>query len=136
MKKSAPPGPAMAKARTESAKAFLNSIERRLHRTLGLTPKMVAAIDQWATDKKVSRHEAMGLLIKLGLAGGQPRQKTNKKAASRAREMADQEIDRLGNSSLPAEERERRKRRLTKGPSEFREMRGDILPKTKRRNPG
>src|SRR5882757_8037309 len=112
MKKSAPPGPAMAKAPTESAKAFLDSIERRLHRTLSLTPKMIAAIDQWATDKKVSRHQAMGLLIELGLAGAQPRQKTNKKAASKAREMAGQEIDRLGNSSLPAEERERRKRRL------------------------
>jgi hypothetical protein len=36
----------------------------------------------------------------------------------------------IGDASLPADERERRKRRLTKGPSEFRDMRGD-LPKTK-----
>jgi hypothetical protein len=46
--------------------------------------------------------------------------------------MASQEIDRLGDASLPADEHERRKRRLTKGPSEFRDMRGDILPKPKR----
>jgi hypothetical protein len=38
--------------------------------------------------------------------------------------------DWLGDQSLPDEERERRKRRLTKGPSEFRDMRGDI-PKPK-----
>ncbi|MCE3257745.1 MAG: hypothetical protein K0Q64_1828, partial [Nitrobacter vulgaris] len=48
-----------------------------------------------------------------------------------AREMAGQEIDRrLDEASIPAgEERARRKRRLTKGPSEFREMRGDIPTK-------
>jgi hypothetical protein len=46
--------------------------------------------------------------------------------------MAGQAIDRLlGDAgSLPVDERERRKRRLTKGPSEFREIRGD-LPKPK-----
>ena len=51
--------------------------------------------------------------------------------ASKARELAGRELDRLGDASLPADERERRKRRLTKGPTEFREMRGD-LPKPKR----
>jgi hypothetical protein len=45
--------------------------------------------------------------------------------------MAGHELDRLGDQSIPAEERERRKRRLTKGPTEFREIRGD-LPKLKR----
>jgi hypothetical protein len=46
--------------------------------------------------------------------------------------MAGQEIDRLlgDPGSLPVDERERRKRRLTRGPSEFREIRGD-LPKPK-----
>jgi hypothetical protein len=42
--------------------------------------------------------------------------------------MAGQAIDRLlGDAgSLPVDEQERRKRRLTKGPSEFREIRGDL----------
>ena len=45
--------------------------------------------------------------------------------------MAGREIDRAVGQSLPDEEREKRKRRLTKGPVEFREMRDD-LPKSKR----
>jgi hypothetical protein len=72
-------------------------------------------------------------LVEQALAGGaQPSQKRSKKSAAKAREMAGQEIDRLfGDAgSLPVDERERRKRRLTKGPSEFREIRGD-LPKPK-----
>jgi hypothetical protein len=46
--------------------------------------------------------------------------------------MAGQAIGRLlGDAgSLPVDEQERRKRRLTKGPSEFREIRGD-RPKPK-----
>jgi hypothetical protein len=46
--------------------------------------------------------------------------------------MAGQAIVRLlGDAgSLPVDEQERRKRRLTKGPSEFCEIRGD-LPKPK-----
>jgi hypothetical protein len=42
--------------------------------------------------------------------------------------MAGQAIDRLlGDAgSLPMDEQERRKRQLTKGPSEFREIRGHL----------
>ena len=40
--------------------------------------------------------------------------------------MAAQELDRLGDASLAPDERERRKRRLTKGPREFRDLRGDL----------
>jgi hypothetical protein len=67
---------------------------------------------------------------KRALAGAAPPQKRGKKAAAKAREMAGQELDRLGDASLAADERERRKRRLTKGPREFRDLRGD-LPKPK-----
>ena len=47
-----------------------------------------------------------------------------------SRSLSTEEIDRrLDEASVPAgEERARRKRRLTKGPSEFRDMRGDIPP--------
>jgi hypothetical protein len=44
--------------------------------------------------------------------------------------MADREIDRLGDQAVTKEERARRKRRLIKGPREFRGLRTD-LPKTK-----
>jgi hypothetical protein len=98
---------------------------------------IIERIDDWRRKQPdlPSRTAAIRHLIEVGLAVAQPQQKTSKKAASKASEMAGQEIDRLSNSSLPAEELERRKRRLTKGPSEFREMRGDILPKTKRQTP-
>jgi hypothetical protein len=63
---------------------------------------------------------------KRAIAGAQPTRKRGKKAAAKARELAGQELDRLGDASLGADERERRKRRLTKGPSEFRDLRSDL----------
>jgi hypothetical protein len=47
------------------------------------------------------------------------------KKAVKASEMAAQEIDRLIDPSAPDEERQRRKRRLIKGPKEFRDLRGN-----------
>jgi hypothetical protein len=92
---------------------------------------LLTAIDRWRRrDPDLpTRATASRRLTELGLAGALPQQKTSKQAASKAHEMASQEIDRLEDASLPAHEREKRKRRLT--PSEFREMRGDILPKPK-----
>jgi hypothetical protein len=45
-------------------------------------------------------------------------------------ELAARQVDKLADSSIPPEERQRRKRRLLKGPGEFRELRAD-LPKKK-----
>jgi hypothetical protein len=53
------------------------------------------------------------------------------KRAAKAQEMAAQEIDRLIDPSAPDEERQRRKRRLLKGPKEFRDVRGGNRPKLK-----
>jgi ribosomal protein S27E len=47
------------------------------------------------------------------------------KRAAKAREMAGQEIDRLSDPSATDEERQTRKRRLIKGPKEFRDIRGN-----------
>jgi hypothetical protein len=46
--------------------------------------------------------------------------------------MASKELDRLGDASVTEEERQSRKRRILKGPKEFREMRDD-LPRRKGR---
>jgi hypothetical protein len=46
------------------------------------------------------------------------------KKVAKALEMASQEIDRLSDRSATDEERQRRKRRLLKGPKEFRDVRG------------
>jgi hypothetical protein len=40
--------------------------------------------------------------------------------------MAGQQIDKLADSSATNEERQQRKRRLLKGPKEFRDIRGDF----------
>src|SRR5262245_16366251 len=56
------------------------------------------------------------------------------KKATKAREMAGQEIDRLIDPSATDEERQRRKRRLLKGPKEFRDIRGNRA-KSKGRSP-
>ena len=53
-----------------------------------------------------------------------------KRSQRKAAKMAGREIDRLGDQAATSEERAKRKRRLIKGPREFRDLRGD-LPKTK-----
>ncbi len=53
-----------------------------------------------------------------------------KRSRRKAAEMAAREIDRLGDQTATSEEQAKRKRRLIKGPREFRELRED-LPKTK-----
>lgn len=55
------------------------------------------------------------------------RQRSQREAAA----MAGREIDRLGDRAASSDERAQRKRRLIKGPREFRDLRGD-QPKTKR----
>jgi hypothetical protein len=44
--------------------------------------------------------------------------------------MAGREIDRLADRSATSEEQAQRKRRLIKGPREFRDMRGDLPKKS------
>ena len=51
-----------------------------------------------------------------------------KRSQRKAAEMASREIDRLADQAATSEEQVQRKRRLIKGPREFRDMRGD-LPK-------
>ena len=53
-----------------------------------------------------------------------------RRSERKAAEMAGREVDRLGDPTATSEERAQRKRRLIKGPREFRDMRGD-MPKTK-----
>jgi NAD(P)H-dependent flavin oxidoreductase YrpB (nitropropane dioxygenase family) len=62
----------------------------------------------------------------------QPRRAGPHRGASKATDMASKELDRLGDASVTEEERQSRKRRILKGPKEFREMRDD-LPRRKGR---
>jgi hypothetical protein len=53
------------------------------------------------------------------------------KRAAKAADMAGHKIDQLDDKSATDDERAQRKRRLIKGPSEFREMRGAGLAASK-----
>jgi len=76
---------------------------------------------------KLSRPEAIRRLLDMALANtsgmtSPPRKKTSAKAS----EMAGSTLDQLGDKSASPEQQAKRKRRLVKGPSEFREMRDDL----------
>jgi hypothetical protein len=57
------------------------------------------------------------------LAGTHPKPRSTPKGASKASELAAQKIDELSDPSATDEERQTRKRRLLKGPKEFRDIR-------------
>ncbi len=68
-------------------------------------------------------------MIEVALSAPEPKQ-LSPKAAAKASEMAGHQIDKIANPAMPEEERRARKRRLIKGPREFRDIRGD-QPKPK-----
>ena len=89
-------------------------------------------LDSWiATQDDVpSRPEAIRRLVELGLATSPNARRSSPEASAKAKQMAAQEIDRVEDSAASSEDRQARKRRLLKGPSEFRDIRSDH-PKTK-----
>jgi hypothetical protein len=92
---------------------------------------LLGMVDDWRRKQSdlPSRSEATRRLVELGLASSQPVKSPGKRAASKAAALAGEQIDRLQHGRpATAQEREGRKRRLLKGPKEFREMRA---PKTK-----
>jgi ribosomal protein L19E len=92
---------------------------------------LIKSIDGWAAkNTDGSRSEAIRRLVELGLVGSDPAKHTSRKAAAKASDMAGRRIDKIGDPSATPEERQDRKRRLIKGPREFREMRGN-QPKPK-----
>src|SRR5690349_16807656 len=97
-----------------------------------LSREMIRQIDEWSKRSGTeTRSEAIRRLVALGLAGSQPTPRPSRKVVSKASDLAAQQIDELGDPSATDEERQTRKRRLLRGPKEFRDIRGD-LPKPKR----
>jgi hypothetical protein len=92
-----------------------------------LSPKIRSTVDRWAARQfdRPGRSEAIRRLVELGLASAQPVRLRGKKSTSKASDMAGKEIDRMGDKSATDEERTSRKRRLLKGPTEFRDFRSD-----------
>ena len=94
-----------------------------------LTPETIAAIDTWTAGQELTRSEAIRRLVESGLAAAR-RTGARRNKASKASEMAGEEIDRLADPSVTDDERQLRKQRLIKGPREFREFR-DIRDRPK-----
>jgi len=86
--------------------------------------QMIDAIEKWRGKQRPipNASEAIRKLVEIGLASAHRAVLRTKKATD-ASEMAGQEIDRLGDPSATDEERQLRKRRLIKGPKEFRDIR-------------
>jgi len=95
--------------------------------TVRLSRDLLKRIDRWIVNQQepVSRSKAIRRLAESGLDDSATPSKAGKssRGAEQAAGMANEMIDYLEDQSATREDREQRKRRLVKGPSEFREMR-------------
>ena len=98
-----------------------------------LSEEFRAAVDKWAAkqDDNPPRSEAIRRLVELGLTVKTKSKQAPVERATRARELAAKAIEKISDPSASQEERTQRRRRITRGPQEFREDRVD-LPETKR----
>jgi hypothetical protein len=97
---------------------------------LRLSAQLALAIETWAKSQAdtPTRSEAIRRLVEIGLGKSPPTAKlppTSKATAERAKELAGNAIDRMVEPAASVDEKAIRKRRLIKGPSEFREARVD-----------
>ena len=83
-------------------------------------------IEEWAEDHEMTFAQAIRRLVELGLTVKTKAKQPSAARAVRAKELATKAIDKIIDPSAPPEERAQRRRRLTKGPSEFREDRVDL----------
>jgi hypothetical protein len=120
------------------------------HVTARMPTALIVEVEAWAVANDASRSEAIRRLVEIGLRakpisservgrgrsldlGTMAKIEPAAKAArsSRAAELAAVAIEKMSDASAPADERDERRRRLTKGPPEFREVRVD-RPKAKK----
>ena len=95
----------------------------------------LAALDVWRAQQEgeVSRPDAIRRLAELALASTKPTRTLHQKAIAKASDIAGKQIDRMSDGYATDDERASRKRRLLKGPKEFRDIRGDLpMPKVTR----
>jgi len=87
-------------------------------------------IDRWRKGQAglPGRGEAIRRLVELGLTiktKATPSERLRAAHSDRAKELATKTIEKIIDTAAPPKERLERKRRLTKGPTEFREARVD-----------
>jgi hypothetical protein len=84
----------------------------------------VSAVDDWAQRNETTRSDAIRRLVELGLTV-KTKAKPTERHRARASELAAKAIDSLTAGIADADDQASRKRRLLKGPEEFRELRVD-----------
>jgi hypothetical protein len=91
---------------------------------LRVHPPMLTNLDDWIAqqDDAPSRPEAIRRLVEQALAAADGRP-MGEAAQQQAANLASREIDKMGDQTATSEERAQRKRRLIKGPREFRDDR-------------
>ncbi len=90
-----------------------------------LPPAMSDDVDAWAAKQgdKPGRSEAIRRLVEIGLKAKSPKGVRYEAQKNRAKEMAGGAIDKLTDHSAHPDDQANRKRRLLKGPEEFRDLR-------------
>src|ERR1700742_2852911 len=92
--------------------------------TIRLSGNLLKRTDRWiaSQERPVSRSEAIRRLAEFGLdrAGTSSKAGRSGRNAEQAAGMASDTLDHLEDQSATREDRDQRKRRLVKGPSEFR----------------
>jgi len=85
------------------------------------------SIDRWRRSQtdKLSRADAVRRIVEQALVGKAAPGQRSKEAARKASHLAARAIEGLGDKSQPVAEQQRRKRRLIRGPHEFRDIRDD-----------
>jgi hypothetical protein len=98
-----------------------------------MQPAALEILDHWIEKQKEphTRPEAIRRLVELGLTVKTKAKQPSAARAVRAKELAAKAIDKIIDPTAPPEERAKRRRHLTKGPSEFREDRVDLPAKGK-----
>jgi Arc/MetJ-type ribon-helix-helix transcriptional regulator len=92
-----------------------------------MPPDVLARLDQWvgSQNDRPSRPEAIRRLVELALMGPFASTAASRQRGKKAAKLAGHVLDRLTDDSATVEEQEKRKRRLIRGPQEFRDMRKD-----------
>jgi hypothetical protein len=93
-----------------------------------LSDEFMASVDAWAERQADApgHSEAIRRLVALGLKVKTPTRPVSEPGRRlRAQELARKAIEKIIEPTAPPEERAQRRRRLTKGPPEFREHRVD-----------
>lgn len=95
------------------------------HVAARMPSNLIAEVEAWAEANVMSRSEAIRRLVELGLTVKAKVPQASESQKVRAREMAGEAIDKLTDTTAAPDDQAARKKRLLKGPDEFREVRVD-----------